>query len=461
MYPKIPFLFLTVIPSLSVCIPSPPHRRGSSNLVPIVVKTSPEGNFFDAKVTLGDFVFDLLVDTGSSDLWVARAGFQCYDRANNTQLAPQELCNYEALAKYDPSVSSTFSKVENQTFGAHYGAGIALGVVGTEEAQLGGIIVRGQTIGVADRISIPSDGLYSGILGLGYPVLTSAHPGDSVANDTISLLTNKIPYEPLLFHMHDQGLVPAWFSLALARLPRGQTLGNGGFLGLGTLPGVETNGPFVTVPVELTEGIPVELTGGKISEWTLSVEGVVWGPGNSSITSKTNTATFQAVVDCGNFFNQLPQKVADQVNAAFMPPAPYDAATDSYIVDCDAIPPSFGLKIAGTVFSQRPDDLIFQLPNGTCVSTIKRSATGESIALNFIGGAWLQNVVSVFDFGKNEMRFAPRADGGAMFNASMSGTRNGTGSPPVVSSAEQLKSFWHLGSGGVMLLAWGAGVLIL
>ncbi|KAI0407928.1 acid protease [Xylaria palmicola] len=460
MYSKTAFLFLTVIPSLSVCTPSP-HRRGSANLVPITVKTSSEGNFFDAKVTLGDSVFELLVDTGSSDIWVARAGLQCYDRADDTQLAPQEACNYEDVAKYDPSASATFSKLKNQTFGANYGAGIALGVVGTEDAKLGDITVRGQTIGVVDRITIPSDGLYSGILGLGYPLLTSAHPGDSVANDTISLLTNKIPYDPLLFHMNSQGLVPAWFSLALARLPRGQPMGSGGFLGLGVLPGVDTNGPFVTVPVELTEGIPVELTGGKISEWTLSVEGVVWSPGNSSIAAKTNTITFQAVVDCGNFFNQLPQEIADQANAAFTPPAAYDAAKDSYVVDCDAVPPSFGLKIGGTTFSQRPDDMIFQLPDGTCVSTIKRAAGAEGISLNFIGAAWLQSVVAVFDFGKNEMRFAPRADDGAMSNASTSGTGNGTGNPPVVSSAGQLKSLWQLGSGGVMLLAWCAGALIL
>ncbi|KAI0457252.1 acid protease [Xylaria acuta] len=460
MYSKMFFLFLSVAPSLSVCTPLL-RQRQSANLVPITVKTSPEGNFFDAKVTLGGFVFELEVDTGSSDLWVARTGFQCYDRANNTQLASQEVCRYEAVAKYDPLASPTFSRLENQTFGVSYGAGIALGVVGTEEVKLGDFTVRGQTIGVADQVTVPSDGLSSGILGLGYPLLTSAHPGTSVANDTISLLTNKIPYEPLLFQMHKQGLIPAWYSLALSRLPRGQSAGSGGFLGLGALPAVETNGSFVTAPVELTDALPVELTGGKISEWTLSVEGVVWSPGNSSIATKTNATTFQAVVDSGNFFNQLPQKIADQVNAAFMPPAAYDAATDTYIVGCDAVPPSFGLTIAGTTFSQSHDDMIFRLPNGTCVSTTKRSAMGEGIALNFLGGAWLQNVVAVFDFGKNEMRFAQRVDGGAVFNGSTSSTRNNTSTPPVVSSAGQLKSSRRLNSSTLVLLAWSVSALVL
>ncbi|KAI0444479.1 acid protease [Xylaria telfairii] len=460
MYSKPLFLFLGVVPSLSICTP-PPRRHQPTNLVPLTVKTSPDGNFFDAKVTLGGSVFELEVDTGSSDLWVTRTGFQCYDRKNRTQLAPPEVCQYEAVAMYDPSASSTFSKVENQTFGVSYGAGIALGVLGTEEVKLGDITVRGQKIGVADRVTVPGDGLSSGILGLGYPLLTSAHPGTTVANDTISLLTNKVLYEPLLFRMHKQGLIPAWYSLALSRLPRGQSVGSGGLLGLGALPSTETRGPFVTTPVELTDALPVELTGGKISEWTLSVEGVVWSPGNSSVTPKANTTTFQAVVDCGNFFNQLPQEIADQVNAAFTPPATYDAAIDSYIVGCDAVSPSFGLTIAGSTFSQNPDDMIFQFSNGTCVSTIKRSGTGEGLTLNFLGAAWLQNVIAVFDFGRNEMRFAQRADGGAVFNGSTTSTRNSTGTPFTISSAGRLRSSRWFGNGVLLLLAWGVRAFFL
>lgn len=283
----------------------------------------------------------------------------------------------------------------------------------------------------------------------------------TVANDTISLLTNKVLYEPLLFRMHNQGLIPGWYSLTLARLPRGQSAGSGGFLGLGALPGVETKGPFATTPVELTEALPVELTGGKISEWTLSVEGVVWSPGNSSISPRTNTTTFQAVVDSGNYFNQLPQEIADPVNAAFTPPATYDAVTDSYIVGCDAVPPSLGFTIAGSTFSQSPGDMIFQFPNGTCISTIKRSGTGEGLTLNFLGAAWLQNVIAVFDFGRNEMRFAQRADSDAVFNGSTASTRNSTSPPFMISSAVQLKSSQRFGSSILLLLAWGISVLIL
>lgn len=412
MQPLAIFLLLSFIPSLSARA-TPLHRWGPANLVPITAKKSPEGVFFDVEVTLGDTVLKLLADTGSSDLWVARTGFQCFDRMNNAQLAPPEVCMYEHVPKYDPLASLTFSKLNNLTFGASYGAGIALGTVGTEEVKIADFSVHSQTVGVANRITIPGDGVSSGILGLGYPLLTSAHPGNSVANDTLSLLTNKVLYEPLLFRMHAQGLIPSWFSLKLDRLLKGQSIGRGGTLGLGLLPDVRTNGSFVTVPVEVTDALPVELTGGKISEWTLTVDGAIWGNGDYSGAVETNTTRFQAVVDSGNFFNELPREIADQVNADFTPPASYDFATGSYPVSCDAVPPSFSIVISGTAFSQHPNDMIFQLPNGTCVSTIKRSAMGEGIALNFLGASWLQNIVAVFDFGKDEMRFARRADSSA------------------------------------------------
>ncbi|GAW10911.1 hypothetical protein ANO14919_002480 [Xylariales sp. No.14919] len=456
MYSRIFPLLLVLVPSLSVCAPPPRHRE-SANLVPITVKRSPEGNFFDVGVALGSSVFELEVDTGSSDLWVARTGFQCFDRLNNTQLAPQEACDYEAVPKYNPLASSTFSTLKNQTFGVSYGAGIALGIVGTEQVKLGDLIVHNQVIGVADRITVPGDGISSGILGLGYPLLTSAHPGKSITNDTLSLLTNKVLYDPLLFRMHIQGLIPAWFSLTLDRLPRGQSMGSGGLLGLGVLPGVKTSGPFVATPVEITDGLPVELTGGKISEWTLTVEDVVWGAGNSSRSAQTDIAPFQAVVDSGNFFNQLPQEIADQVNAAFKPPATYNASTGSYTVNCGAIPPSFGVTIAGKTFSQSSDDMVFQLPNGNCVSTIKRSAAAEGIALNFLGAAWLQSVVAVFDFGKNEMRFAPRVPDGAASNR----YTNVTDTTPMMSSAGRSESSQLVAGGALASLVLAICGLVL
>ncbi|KAI0533931.1 aspartic peptidase domain-containing protein [Xylaria digitata] len=365
----------------------------------------------------------------------------------SSQTWSQEVCGYEAVPKYDPLASSTFLEVKNQTFGVSYGAGIALGTIGTEKVKLGDLAVHDQIIGAADRITVPGDGISSGILGLGYPILTSAHPGESVANDSISLLTNKVFYDPLLLRMRKQGLIPSWFSLTLDRLPRGQSIGNRGLFGLGALPDVKISGPFIATPVEITDGIPAELTNGKISEWTLTVEGVTWSAGNSSRTANVNVTRFQTVVDSGNFFSQLLREIAGQVNAAFIPPAVYDAATESYAVSCRAVAPSFGITIAGTTVSQSSNDMIFQLPSGSRMSTIKRSAASEGIALNFLGGSWLQNVVAVFDIGKDEMRFAPRV------------TVPISSSIPPTSPAGRPESPRLVVSGALVFLVWGVDFL--
>jgi hypothetical protein len=47
------------------------------------------------------------------------------------------------------------------------------------------------------------------------------------------------------------------------------------------------------------------------------------------------------------------------------------------------------------------------------------------ISLAFLGDAFLKNVVAVFDFGKNEMRFAARNDSGTPTSNNPSATNAG------------------------------------
>ncbi|KAH8651419.1 aspartic peptidase domain-containing protein, partial [Xylariales sp. PMI_506] len=374
------------------------------------------GYLFDAEVSFGNQTLQLLADTGSSDTWALTVGAQCFGAdLNGSDPLPLSDCNYPNIT-YDPTASSSFSQIANETLGAHYGGGIALGIVGIEDVTVAGITVPGQTVGVVDKTSLGGDGIVNGILGLGYPALTSAHPGDSVANDTISLLTNKAVYDPILINMYKQGLLAEpWFSFALERVAAGTDKvgeGSGGFLGLGVLPpssDIDVISDYVVAPVEITEALPLELTNGKseITEWTLSVDSVVWSAANQSGVS-SNTTKFQAVVDTGNYFNQLPQEISDAIHAAYNPPATLDEDTGAYVVSCDTdtTPASVGITIAGATFYLRPEDLVLEIADGVCVSTVLPSASDGTISLNFLGDIFLQNVVAVFDFGKNEMRFA-------------------------------------------------------
>jgi hypothetical protein len=154
----------------------------------------------------------LFLDTGSSDTWVAERGLQCLNGTDNT-IPPQDYCTYNKTY----NISSTFKQISNQTFGVKYGAGIASGVVGYEKVTFGGLTLDSQEIGVADKITYPGDGNDSGVLGLGYPALTSSHPGTNYSNASLSFFENRTIYSPLFISLYKSGLVDPYFSLALNR----------------------------------------------------------------------------------------------------------------------------------------------------------------------------------------------------------------------------------------------------
>ncbi|KAH7165182.1 aspartic peptidase domain-containing protein [Dactylonectria macrodidyma] len=356
---------------------------------------------FDVEAQFGNQSFLLLVDTGSSDTWVVKTDFQCIDATYNSNI-PQEKCLFGPT--YD--VPTDMQYVKNQTFGVQYGTGIALGKVGFENITIGGITVPKQKIGIVDRSTDKGDGINSGILGLGYPPLTSAHYGSTLDNST--LLLNRAVYDPLFVSMYKKGLVDSWYSMAIERLPKNVSTGPGGWLGLGELPPVTHSDEWAVAPIEVTKGLPDLYTGGvdQITLMTLNVDGIAWGS-QSNQSRTTNSTSFQAVVDSGNQMNMLPQEVADEINAEFKPPAVYNEEAGVYAVDCDAEAPTLGIGIDGKTFWHQSADMIIQdEATGLCYSSLNGPATGSGISLHFLGDAFLKNVVSVFDFGKDEMRFA-------------------------------------------------------
>ena len=421
------FATFTCAASASTILPLR-RRAQSSNAVQLTATQA--ATVFDVEVKFGNQSFLLELDTGSSDTWVVQTGYECFNATDDTQQLPQQACTY-ANATYD--ISPTFEQIQNQTFGVQYGVGIATGIVGYEEVTLGGITIQRQEVGIVNKATNPGDGINSGVVGFGYPSLTSAHPGPNVANDSEFLLFDRISYNTLFTNMYEQGLVDPYFSLAIERLPHNVSSGPGGYLALGSLPPVAYNSTFAKAPVEITKTIPASFTNGteEITEWAITVDSIVYG-GNRSLY--TNSTPFQAVVDSGNPFNILPPEMADAINKAFSPPAVTDtsaqigSAQGVYVVECNAIPPTFGVTIGGQTFYHNGQDLILPYGNNVCLSTIGAVVPTAGISLAFLGDAFLKNVVAVFDFGKNEMRFAARNDSGTP-------TSNNPSATPIMANA--------------------------
>ncbi|KAL5338209.1 aspartic peptidase domain-containing protein [Aspergillus crustosus] len=377
-------------------------RRRSNNATVSMLSTS-YGTVFDVETTIGGQTFQLMVDSGSSDTYVMESDFQCIDGSSGLQ-QPQADCLYDVDKTYN--ISSTYEEIPNQIFGIQYGDGIASGVMAFEEVTVAGITVPRQRVGVADKSTPMGDGVNSGLIGLGYPALTSAHP--STITDNTTYWFSRLPYKPILWEMYEQGLIQEpYFAHAIARSPLNQSSPSfGGYLSFGQLPPVKHDSNWATVPVEIMNNLPLNFTSYKRtrSYWATTIPSAGWGEtGNSS-------EPFQAFFDSGNFLSYIPGTIADPVNKLFTPPAVYNKDLAAYIVDCNATAPdSFTFKLGGQIFTHDPADLMYQTGEGFCISSISKSddiKVGGTLQLNIIGVPFLKSVVSVFDFGRNEMRFA-------------------------------------------------------
>ncbi|KAF2416403.1 acid protease, partial [Tothia fuscella] len=114
----------------------------------------------------------------------------------------------------------------------------------------------------------------------------------------------------------------------------------------------------------------------------------------------------QINLDSGTTLLLLPKDIAKSVNDRFVPPAKFNPRL-GYTVDCAAKAPKFGVKISGTTFWIDGKDLVLPAEKAGegCTSAIGESSWPGGLIL---GAAFMRNVVSVFDVGAAEMRFAAR-----------------------------------------------------
>jgi hypothetical protein len=375
-------------------------RRRTTNATASMVSTT-YGTVFDVEAQIGGQSFQLLVDSGSSDTYVMKTGFRCFDKAEGVELA-QEECFYDVDRTYN--VSDTYEEIPNQMFGIQYGAGIASGVLAYEKVTLAGVTVPRARVAIADTSTPMGDGVNSGLLGLGYPSLTSAHPANITDNTTY--FYNRLPYKPLLYTMYDEGLIAEpYFAHVLARNPMNESTGFGGYLSLGELPPVKHSNDWAIAPVEIIDEIPLNFTSNRRtrSYWALTIPSVSWGRNGST------HAPFQAFFDTGNPLSYIPGRIAIPFNKLFNPPGVYSEDLGAYVVDCNAKPPSsLVFEIDGHKFEHDPTDFIYQTGEDLCISTIgvAERVGFAGLQINIIGVPFLKNVLGVFDFGKNEMRFA-------------------------------------------------------
>lgn len=230
------------------------------------------------------------------------------------------------------------------------------GVLGYEDVSLAGVTVEKQEMGSIEIAYFLADGV-SGLMGFAYSTLTSAYKGSNI---TTHKEKDMIQYTNFIGNAIKQGLIDPLFSVVLER-------GNGqSQVALGGLPTISYDQDFTTVPLQIVEFSPkLPIGATKYTYYTIDVGGFV-------VDGTDIGSTIPMVVDTGTTLIYLPTSLADEVNAAFNPPAVYDKTEGVYITDCDATPPSFAVTIGGTNFKINAAEVLLTsqpLGKGLCVSS--------------------------------------------------------------------------------------------
>jgi len=315
-------------------------------------------------ITIGtpEQTFDVIFDTGSSNLWVPST--KC--KSNNTAC--------QIHKKYDSSKSSTYQP-DGRDFRIEYGTGSLIGVISQDTTCVAGVCVEGQ--GFAEAI-VEADFFkftkFDGILGMAF---------SSISEDNI----------PTVFdNMVAQGQVQApVFSFYLNRDVEDP---NGGKLVLGGSDSSLYTGKMHYFPLS------------SATYWQVKMESVTIPFGDDGVITACNGGC-QAILDTGTSFIVAPLlDFVDIYVALGVSKLDIKDVGSLYVVDCDKQLPSIPFNIGKKNFVLDPEDYIRRLlgPNGEHICQITFSPSPQPLWI--LGDVFLGKYYSEYDVGNKRVGLA-------------------------------------------------------
>lgn len=297
--------------------------------------------------------FKVIMDTGSSNLWVP--GSECGSIA----------CYLHT--KYDSSESSTYKK-NGTSFEIRYGSGSVAGYISQDTLTIGDMKILKQDFGEATQEPglAFAFGRFDGILGLGY---------DSIAVNHVT---------PPFYNMINQGLLDEpVFSFYL-----GDT--NAGVESVATFGGIDKSfytGKMVTIPLR------------RKAYWEVNLDAIIFGKESADLE---NTGV---ILDTGTSLIALPSTIAELLNREIGAKKGYNG---QYTIECDkrASLPDLSFTLSGYNFTIGPNDYILEV-QGSCISSFMGMDFPEPVGpLAILGDAFLRRWYSVYDLGNNAVGLA-------------------------------------------------------
>jgi hypothetical protein len=331
--------------------PRPQALNSTSGEGSIVINDYQNSQYY-GEIQLGTpgQTFNMIFDTGSSDVWVA--GSEC-----------DSSCGRHA--QYDASASSTYIE-DGTSFDIMYGSGPVSGYQSIDNMDFGGLLVKEQNFAqVTDASGLGAAyklGKFDGILGMAFDVL-------SVNGETTGFK-----------NLIDQGLVDEGmfaFYLGNSRMDKGEL----------TLGGYNTD----HFKGELNW---VDLT--QATYWVIDMD-------DMSVDGTSLSSTTKAIVDSGTSLITGPsediEKLADAVGAK-----PF--ISGEYLIPCEGDHPDITFSIGGQDYTLSFEDYI--IPDGdTCLfAFMAMDIPRPTGPMYILGDVFMRKYYSVFDYTNQRVGFA-------------------------------------------------------
>ncbi|EGN95223.1 hypothetical protein SERLA73DRAFT_187569 [Serpula lacrymans var. lacrymans S7.3] len=341
---------------------APQKRSSGTNLI---TNQNADSSFFGS-VAIGTpaVAFDVILDTGSSDLWVAD---------NSCQTG----CN--RVATYDVTTSSTFKNL-SQPFSIQYGSGEAAGSLGQDVVQIAGFSVANQTFGAVNAVS---SGLLntpvSGLIGLAWQSIAS-----SGATPLWETLANSGKW--------DQPLM-AFQLTRFINATSPQALEPGGTFTMGSV-----NQSLYTGTIDY-QNIPDTPSYWILPMTSMTVQG-------NSVSIPTGSASYSAI-DTGTTLVGGPSSAIQSIFAQIPGSAPGTGSWQGYYTYPCSTQVNVAISFGGPSWSVSPADFqLTQLSQTQCVGAFFELSTGGNAPSWIVGDTFLKNVYSVFRYNPPSVGFA-------------------------------------------------------
>ncbi|KAH0836319.1 aspartic peptidase domain-containing protein [Lanmaoa asiatica] len=341
-----------------------PNQKRSTGYNMIVDQNSDSGYYGSLAIGTPLTSFDVVLDTGSSDLWVVDSS--CGSACKN-------------IATLNPSSSSTFKNLST-SFLVQYGSGEAAGSVAQDVVEMAGFSVSNQGFAVVDTMTTNLlTSPVSGIMGLAWQPIASSQ---------------QMPFWQTL--ASSGAMDSALFAIQLRRYSNASkpsTLEPGGELTIGY-----TNSSLYTGSIDYID-IP-----GTPDYWylpldSLTVQGTAVSVGSGTI----------AAIDTGTTNIAGPSSAIQAIYAQIPNSSPASGQFSGYYQYPCSTSVTVEFSFGGNTWAMSAADFEFATISSTeCIGAFFDISTssGSSTPSWIIGDAFLKNVYSVFRYNPPSIGFA-------------------------------------------------------